>query len=202
MAGSVHGGAIGRWFEELCRLKHDTLGELAAPRGATHRLTPGLLPKAGGVYAFWWTGPRDVLASKRFNRTMHLHGPAGRTVPLTVEDEWIGLDTGLPIPFYVGKNAQSLSKRIGQHLLLGTPNRVIPTRLGTQRHKPPTTSCQLRAGIEHAFLDETEPVDLILSNVGLSYVLLDGDRNAANRFYLEDLAIGLMRPPFNVDIER
>ena len=42
----------------------------------------------------------------------------------------------------------------------------------------------------------------MLDNIGLSYVILDGDKNAANRFYLEDLAIGLMRPPFNVDIER
>jgi hypothetical protein len=45
-------------------------------------------------------------------------------------------------------------------------------------------------------------LNLILENIGLSYVSLDGDANAANRFYLEDLAIGLMRPPFNVDIER
>ena len=42
----------------------------------------------------------------------------------------------------------------------------------------------------------------MLDNIGLSYVILNGDENAANRFYLEDLAIGLMRPPFNVDIER
>ena len=42
----------------------------------------------------------------------------------------------------------------------------------------------------------------MLNNVGLSYVLLDGDEHAAHRFYLEDLAIGLMHPPFNIDIER
>jgi len=43
---------------------------------------------------------------------------------------------------------------------------------------------------------------LVLDNIGLSFVELDGDTHAGNRFYLEDLAIGLMRPPFNVDIER
>ena len=43
---------------------------------------------------------------------------------------------------------------------------------------------------------------LVLDNIGLSLVTLDGDDHAANRFYLEDLAIGLMRPPFNLDIER
>jgi hypothetical protein len=31
---------------------------------------------------------------------------------------------------------------------------------------------------------------------------LTGLHDATNRFYLEDLAIGLMRPPFNVDLER
>ena len=51
-------------------------------------------------------------------------------------------------------------------------------------------------------MQSARPVDLILDNVGLSYVLLDKDINAANRFYLEDLAIGLMRPPINVDVER
>jgi hypothetical protein len=60
----------------------------------------------------------------------------------------------------------------------------------------------LRAGVEHLFPRELDSRTLILENVGLSYVLLDGDAHAANRFYLEDLAIGLMRPPFNVDIER
>jgi hypothetical protein len=44
--------------------------------------------------------------------------------------------------------------------------------------------------------------DLILDNVGLSWVVLDGDEQAANRFYLEDLAIGLMRPILNIDVER
>jgi hypothetical protein len=36
----------------------------------------------------------------------------------------------------------------------------------------------------------------------MSFVTLDGDGHAANRFYLEDLAVGLMRPALNIDIER
>jgi hypothetical protein len=52
------------------------------------------------------------------------------------------------------------------------------------------------------FQKAAETRTLTLANVGLSFVELDGDEHAANRFYLEDLAIGLMRPPFNVDIER
>lgn len=42
----------------------------------------------------------------------------------------------------------------------------------------------------------------MLDNVGISYVVLSGDEHAVNRFYLEDLAIGMMRPPLNIDIER
>ena len=52
------------------------------------------------------------------------------------------------------------------------------------------------------FPAEEDTRTLILDNIGLSTVALDGDENSANRFYLEDLAIGLMRPPLNVDIER
>jgi len=202
LAAVVHGGSLGRWFEELCRIKHEKLKDVVSPSGNCYRLRSGSLPKQGGVYAFWWTGSRDVLRSKQFNRTLNLHGPGGRTVEISVDDEWLGLDANLPVPLYIGKNAQSLSSRIGQHLLLGTPQRIFPTTIGSQRHKAPTTSCQLRAGFEHFFLSEKNPLELIFQNVGLSYVLLDGDDNGVNRFYLEDLAIGLMRPPFNVDIER
>jgi len=112
------------------------------------------------------------------------------------------LETDLPIPLYVGKTANSIATRVGQHLLLGSPEPLLSGRASGTRQRGPTTSCQLRAGIEHFFPQHLAPVDLILDNVGLSYVLLDGDEHPANRFYLEDLAIGLMRPPINVDIER
>lgn len=88
-----------------------------------------------------------------------------------------------------------------QHLMLGS-ERILNRSGGNDKQKAPTTSCQLRAGIEHLFRSAKDTRSILLENVGLSYVLLHGDRNAANRFYLEDLAIGLMRPPLNVDIER
>ena len=136
------------------------------------------------------------------NHLLVLHGPGGRGVTIQIDDHWLGLDTDLPVPLYVGKTAGSLAKRVGQHLRLGSGDRMLP--LGKDPVKPdaPTTSCQLRAGVEHLFPQERDTRALILQNVGLSYVLLDGDAHAANRFYLEDLAIGLMRPPLNVDIER
>lgn len=203
MAGVVQGGSLGRWFEEVCRIKHETLDELVvAISGNRYRRRPRSLPSQGGVYAFWWTGAREIFQTKAFNRAVNLHGPGGRTVKLSVDEEWLGLDADLPVPLYVGKNADDIGGRIGQHLRLGSPERMIPMKVGAKRHKAPTTSCQLRAGVEHHFPAVEAPIDFILANVGLSYVILDGDKNAANRFYLEDLAVGLMRPPINVDVER
>jgi hypothetical protein len=92
--------------------------------------------------------------------------------------------------------------RIGQHLRLGSGERMMSMGEDATKQKAPTTSCQLRAGVEHLFPREPDTRALILEHVGLSYVLLDGDAHAANRFYLEDLAIGLMRPPLNVHVER
>ena len=199
MVANVQGGSLGRWFEQLCRIQYPRLLQVAASNHK--RLKTGALPHEGGVYAFWWTGSRHMLKSESCNRRLELHGPGGRPVQIEMDDEWLGLATGLPIPLYVGKNASSITKRIGQHLRLSY-ERMLPLNGGTGKQTRPTTSCQLRAGIEHLFPRERDTKTLILENVGLSYVVLDGDAHAANRFYLEDLAIGLMRPPFNVDVER
>jgi len=200
MPANVQGGNLGRWFEQLCRIRHPQLEKIVA----SHRnsLEPGALPHEGGVYAFWWTGAPALLRGDACNRTLELHGPGGRPVRIEMDDRWLGLDTDLPIPLYVGKTAGSLAKRIGQHLRLGSGKRMMPMGEDAGKQPRPTTSCQLRAGVEHLFPRESDTRTLILENIGLSYVLLDGDAHAANRFYLEDLAIGLMRPPFNVDIER
>jgi hypothetical protein len=160
-----------------------------------------MLPNKGGVYAFWWTGPADILMSKDCNRLLDLPGPGGRRILLKLDDEWLGLSTNLPLPLYIGKNASNISKRVGQHLCLAA-QRLLPLGNGAAKQRPPTTSCQLRAGVEHLFPREADTRALVLKNVGLSFVALHGDDHAANRFYLEDLAVGLMRPPLNVDIER
>jgi len=131
---------------------------------------------------------------------MILKGPGGKDVLLHINDDWLGLRTDLPIPLYVGKTAAGLRNRINQHLLLAR-QRILPRGQGAAKAKAPTTSCQLRAGIEHLFPDSPDTREIVLQNVGLSYVELDGEKHAANRFYLEDMAIGRMRPPFNVDIE-
>jgi len=188
---------MGRWFEELCRIKHHKLRELVV--SAETSLRSKLLPQDGGVYVFWWTG--DLKKLYDCNREIILAGPGGRNVKLHFNDEWFGFSAELPIPLYVGKNADSISKRVGSHLRLAQ-NRMLPLGGSSKKVKPPTTSCQLRAGIEHLFPDEQDSRTLILDNIGLSFVKINGDIHAANRFYLEDLAIGKMRPVFNVDIER
>ncbi len=195
----VHGGTLDRWFEALCRIGISPLRDVVHDRG--DRLAPGTLPAQGGVYTFWWVGPHTLLSSPKCNRALELKGPRGRSVVLHLDDEWLGLAAGLPVPLYVGKNADSIARRVGQHLRLSEV-RMLPTGGGQQKAARPTTSCQLRAGVEHLFPHVEDTRSLILENVGLSYVILDGDDHAANRFYLEDLAIGRMRPPLNVDIER
>ena len=199
MPAHVHGGSLGRWFEELCRIRCRRLADAVAENGT--RVLRGRLPAHGGVYAFWWIGSVRLLQSRRCNRRLTLVGPGKRPVALEIDNEWLGLRTKLPIPLYVGKSAAHIGKRVGLHLMLSKKRILRPGR-GSSKAKPPTTSCQLRAGIEHLFPDDQDTRTILLENVGLSFVDLHGDLNAANRFYLEDLAIGLMRPPLNVDVER
>lgn len=199
MPSTVSGGSLGRWFEQLCRIQYQRLRILVTD--SNEALRPRWLPPQGGVYAFWWTGDLELLKGSDCNRDLRLVGPAGRSVHLQMDDDWLGLATGQPVPLYVGKTADSIASRIGKHLRLKDV-RMLPLGGDATKAPRPTTSCQLRAGVEHLFPNQRDSRSLILDNVGLSSVTLDGDAHAANRFYLEDLAIGLMHPPLNVDIER
>ncbi|MCH8148246.1 MAG: hypothetical protein IH987_09685 [Planctomycetes bacterium] len=199
MPASLDGGSLGRWFEQLCRIRYARIRELTVENGT--KLKTECLPKCSAIYTFWWTGGGELLRSKHCRRDLNLKGPGGKNVLLYINDDWLGLRTDLPIPLYVGKTAAGLRKRVSQHLLLAR-QRILPLGRGAAKAKAPTTSCQLRAGIEHLFPDSPDTREIVLQNVGLSYVELDGEKHAANRFYLEDMAIGRMRPPLNVDIER
>jgi len=171
MPATISGGSLGRWFEQLCRIRHPKLRQIVTD--SNKALRPGKLPRKGGVYAFWWNGDQDLL--KRGNRDLVLHGPGGRDVHLMIDDEWLGLETGQPVPLYVGKTAHSIASRIGQHLRLKDV-RMLPLGGDAKKAKRPTTSCQLRGGVEHLFPDEKDTRTLILDNIGLSYVELDGER--------------------------
>jgi hypothetical protein len=197
IGSTVHAGTLQRWYEALCRIRNHSLRPLFVE--TLQRLRPGELPNSGAVYCFWWTGPLTLL--RECNRCLDLMGPGKRLVSVYMDDEWLGIDAGLPIPLYVGKTADSLAKRVGQHLRI-KDIRTTPMFDGARKQPRPTTSCQLRAGVEHLFPQVGDTRALLLDYIGLSYVELDGDRHAANRFYLEDYAVGLMRPPLNIDVER
>jgi len=199
MPGVVHAGSQFRWHEEICRIRVHCLRDMTQRDGRS--VNGATLPKNGGVYCVWWTGDLDRLRQPDCNRSIQLAGPAGRPVTLKFDDEWLGIDTGLPLPLYVGKNAASIANRVGQHLRLKS-DRITPMFEGFEKQPRPTTSCQACAGVEHLFPSLENTRDLMLDNVGLSWVELPGDEHAANRFYLEDLAVGLMRPMLNIDIER
>ena len=192
MPATVHSANLGRWFEALCRIRIEFLREIVTPTEG--RMKPGALPKGGGVYAFWWTGDIDLFGRAVQRAPLILKGPGGRPIPLQIDADWIGLEAGMPVPLYVGKST-GIQSRIGQHLKLGSKG-ISTVGRGAKK------ACQLRAGIDRFFPDATDTRTIVLDHIGLSHVKLDGDRHAANRFYLEDLAIGLMRPPLNVDVER
>lgn len=199
LGSTVHAGTLQRWYEALCRISHPILRPLF---GDTLRgLRPGALPSAGAVCCFWWTGPLALFDPAQCNRRSELPGPGRRYAAIQLDDEWLGIDAGLPVPLNVGKTADNVAKRVGQHIRI-MDVRTTPQFHGSRKQPRPTTGCQLRAGVEHLFPRMADTRAFILDNVGLSYVEMDGDQHAANRFYLEDYAIGLMRPALNIDIER
>lgn len=199
MIATVKSGNLQRWFEQLCRIRFDALKKTVTD--SETQMKREVLPTCGGVYAFWWTGRTAELRRAVRDRKLILKGPGGRPVTLRLNDDWLALEAKLPIPLYVGKSAASIRKRVSQHLML-RKERILKLGQGAEKAEPPTTSCQLRAGIDHYFPNQKNTRDIVLHSIGISYVALDGAVDAANRFYLEDLAIGLMRPPLNVDVER
>ena len=195
---TMHTGNLGRWFEQLCRIKWEQIRRMANNKG--NGMKRKELPAIGAVYAFWWTGKPSLLGAAIEGHSLVLKGPKGKPVRLQFNKEWLGIGAGVPVPLYVGTTTAGLHKRIPQHLVLGK-ERLLQMGKRAEREKSPTTACQLRAGVDRLFPNEGNTRKLVLQNIGLSYVKLDGDDDAANRFYLEDLAIGLMRPPFNVGVE-
>jgi len=154
------------------------------------------IPEAAGLYAFWWMGDKNILMNA--NRHIILHGPGGSDLDVEWLDWW---PQELEYPcLYIGKST-NLRNRFGQHLMRKTMERAheIPT---TKKVKAKTTSCQLRYGIEHTFMEEQRPLDLIYQNVGFSYMTEFDGNPVAERFYGEDLLVGVLRPWYNVDSER
>ncbi|MFM2663496.1 hypothetical protein AAFX24_00970 [Vibrio mediterranei] len=157
-----------------------------------------LLPEEAGIYVFWWLGDKDHLMNS--NRTQVLKGPGEKPVAITFEDWWPDY---LEHPcLYVGKST-NIKKRFSLHLKRGSKGRLHAIPSSNEKQRAVTTSCQLRYGIEHIFPEHEEPLDLISSNVGFSYMTkFSGENPTIERFFTEDLLIGQYRPWFNIDSER
>lgn len=152
------------------------------------------LESVEAVYCFWWTGDRKKLMSSE--KRIILSGPDKKDIFLEHKD-WFPKDISY-FPLYVGKTT-GLARRISQHLLLDSINRVHNKSENLKKVKPKTTSCQLRAGIEQIFPNEEKILELIIENIGLSFIK---EELPDKRFYLENFAIGYLRPWLNLDCER
>ena len=151
---------------------------------------------------FWWTGSLSYLKSNEANRVIRFKGPNSRKVNVEFTDSWLdSISFEGRIPLYVGKTADCLKKRISLHLQLNL-RRGLSLGVSALDEERKTSSNQVRDRIERMLLDEDDIRSLMINNISLSYVLLDGDSNSVNRFYLEDRAIENMFPLFNIDIER
>jgi hypothetical protein len=147
-----------------------------------------------GLYAFWLLN--NVGDVEKLNRSLKIKGPGNKLYSFN----WDWNVNEKNILVYVGKTT-TFKSRLGKHLKLKTFNWDVPEDK-TSPYKP-TTSCQLRTGIEHLLIKNTQPtnrgLDFIRDRIRVSYIPLEG---LGNRFFAEDLAIGIGKPWFNVDSER
>ena len=156
-----------------------------------------ILPSEPGVYAFWWVADKSELMQS--NRHIVLKGP--RELPVDVEYcDWWSHDQAFPC-LYVGKTT-NIKKRYSLHIKRKSLGRLHQPVEGNFKAKPWTTSCQLRFGIEHVFPREKDPLSVIKSKIGFSYITNFPDNAVAERFFEEDRLVGLYRPWFNIDSER
>lgn len=180
--------------DALRRRKPVRLNEIIS-RGA---ISQNKICNKGGVYAFWWCGNQDDLKEKLLFRNYPLKGPGGKEITIRFSEDWIKRASFQDrICLYVGKST-NMRKRVSGHLRLKTEN--LWNGSPTVGNKKPNTVSQLRIGIERIF--DRNMRDEIISNVALTWEVLDGEEHCVNRFYLENLVIGTYYPIFNVDIER
>jgi hypothetical protein len=158
-------------------------------------------PEFAGVYAFWWRASPNAFLHAMGNRTLHFHGPGGAQLSWTLTLADLKVATNGLIPLYVGKNSSDIAWRIGLHLKLKTPRTVAAGAVGGICRRM-TTSCQVRDRLDRLFPQHQDTRTVTLQNLALSYVRIDGQQGFIRRFFLEDLAIGALKPAFNVDPER
>jgi hypothetical protein len=158
-------------------------------------------PAFGGIYAFWWKSSPRAFLQAMGNRTLHFHGPGGESLCWELRLRDLARATNGLIPLYVGKNSSDIARRVGLHLKLKTQRTVDAAAVGGICRRM-TTSCQIRDRLDRLFPQFRDTRPVALQNLALSYVRIDGDQGFVRRFFYENLAIGELRPVFNVDSER
>ena len=158
------------------------------------------IPDSGGIYCFWWMTEQDPLEDYPFLNPIPSIGPGNNVVWLPVNDDYFIRTTNGAIPLYVGKTG-CLSKRFGQHLMLGTLKTAVYENYNTPLVRR-NSSCQFRHGMDTLFPEINDTKQLTLNNIGVSWVELDGIENSYQRCFFEHYAISHFKPFFNYDIER
>jgi hypothetical protein len=173
--------------------------------------------KKEGVYAFWWNRNKShfdppkatsVLLKGRKVKQKDSHSEMPQMDGHYLhevhwdwgkDEEWVCL--------YVGKSTDIL-QRVKWHLLDRVASEAWYDAMERKDkpYKQPTegfvykrnSMCQFRAGMEH----KGYGLQAIKDNIYISTASPEEPNAVTHRFYLEDLAIGLFRPWFNVDSER
>ena len=89
------------------------------------------LPKAPGVYAFWWIAEKSILMSS--NRHIVLKGPGERPVDVEFQDWW---PPEIDFPcLYVGKST-NIRNRFSLHIIRNRPDRLHTIPATNEKQKP------------------------------------------------------------------
>ncbi|MCK4644818.1 MAG: hypothetical protein KAU46_01065 [Candidatus Aminicenantes bacterium] len=184
---------------ELLKIKEEPIPQ--SNNALNWKLSKNGRPSFGGVYVFWWRGTLDQFLSTIQNPEFHFRGPGGVQLTLKIDKGHLNIAPNDRLPLYVGKNASDFAKRIGLNLKLGTA-RTVDRALVNGIAKRMTTSCQVRDRLDRLFPNYEDTRTIATENLAISYKQIDGKDNFVERFYLEDLAIGILKPIFNVDSER
>ena len=173
-----------------------------------------------GVYAFWWMNDEDFKVIKSLNLDVVIKGKQNRKSENSTE-KFIVYETKWDLTpivadricLYVGKS-HDIANRVEQHLYQSFKHHwykhnehKLKFRLDNMLLKR-TTACQLRAGIEHLYKFRVEGFnfhEILKGHIGISFYRSESalqEDKMKERFYLEDLAIGYLKPLFNLDSER
>jgi hypothetical protein len=193
--------------------KVDTLVDTIRPLDTYLQGKDSILRNISGIYSFWWIN-KDASVLEKLYRNTKLKGKKLVDSHQLHDVHW-NWNTDKPlICLYAGK-ATCIQTRMDQHLELSTSSTdwykkeykvyrkqqsrtILPDILLDFLVKR-TTACQFRAGLEHLFKQSPGELAEKLQHIGFAFI---EEKDPVERFYLEDLAIGVYRPWFNVDVER